>query len=243
VLGGFLGSGKTTVLLSLAEHITNRFPANGGGSGPALAIIENEIGDVGIDNLTLESAHYRVTSLFSGCICCALISDLTLCVNDIAKKYKPSYIVIEATGLAYPDSIVDTIKKYSPACEQITSIVLADAKRWDKNMEALNLVISRQFKGADVILLNKTDTITNKKKGRILREVSSINPNASLFAISARNDSLSGVWEAVIPDIRKDDNKEQVADKEPVLPEWSTRPTLPETLCSLPQGRRRGVWP
>jgi G3E family GTPase len=97
-LGGFLGSGKTTVLLSLAEYITSRFqPADS--NRPAMAIIENEIGDVGIDNLILESTGYKVTSLSSGCICCSLTSDLTRCVNDIVEKYKLSYIAFEATGL------------------------------------------------------------------------------------------------------------------------------------------------
>jgi G3E family GTPase len=199
VLGGFLGSGKTTVLLSLAKHITNRFPAAANGSGLVLAIIENEIGDIGIDNLVLESAAYRVTSLFSGCVCCSLAGDLTRCVNDIAEKYRPQYMVIEATGLAYPDSIVDTIRKYSPLCDQVISVVLADAERWDEIMEALDLLISRQLRGADVILLNKTDLILPKKRDHILGELASLNQNARRFAVSARNDSLSGIWKAIIP--------------------------------------------
>jgi G3E family GTPase len=200
VLGGFLGSGKTTVLLSLAKHITNRFPATGSGSGPALAIIENEIGDVGIDNLVLESAAYRVTSLFSGCVCCSLAGDLTRCVNDIAETYRPRYIAIEATGLAYPDSIVDTIRRYSPRCEQIISVVLVDAERWDETMESLDLLLTRQLQNADVVLLNKTDRIDHEKKDRMLRELASLNPNARFFAVSARKDSLSAIWEAIIPD-------------------------------------------
>jgi G3E family GTPase len=203
VLGGFLGSGKTTVLLSLAKHITNRFPATGSGSGPAIAIIENEIGDVGIDNLILESAAYRVTSLFSGCVCCALAGDLTRCVNDLAEKYRPLYIAIEATGLAYPDSIIDTIRKYSPLCEQIISVVLVDAERWDETMETLDLLLTRQLNDANVILLNKTDRVSGETKDRILRELASLNPNARIFAVSARKDSLSAIWEAILPGIRE----------------------------------------
>jgi G3E family GTPase len=171
-----------------------------------MAIIENEIGDVGIDNLILESASYRVTSLFSGCICCTLASDLTRCVNEIVEQYRPPYIAIETTGLAYPDSIVDTIRKYSSECERIISIVLVDAKRWDENMEALDLMISRQIRGADILLLNKTDTINTEKKDRIITELFLLNREAALFAVSARRDSLSDIWKIIIPDIQESDN-------------------------------------
>jgi G3E family GTPase len=193
-LGGFLGSGKTTALLSLAQYITGRFK-DANPDRPALAIIENEIGDISIDTSTLESASYKVTSLFSGCICCTLASDLILCVNEVIEKYRPPYIVIEATGLAYPDSIVDTIKKYSPDCKRITSVVLVDAKRWDETMEGLDLMISRQIKGADILLLNKTDSVDNAKKDRILAEIAALNPATALFAVSARDDSLVGIWQ------------------------------------------------
>jgi G3E family GTPase len=196
-LGGFLGSGKTTALLSLAKYITGRFK-EANPERPALAIIENEIGDVGIDNLILDAANYKVRSLFSGCVCCTLASDLTLCVNEIAEKYKPPYIAIEATGLAYPDTIVDTIKKYSPECERILSIVIVDAKHWDEHMETLDLMISRQIRDADILLLNKTDAVDNGTKNRILAEIFLLNPRAALFAVSARDDSLSGVWKRLL---------------------------------------------
>jgi G3E family GTPase len=61
-------------------------------------------------------------------------------------------------------------------------------------MEALDLVISRQIRGADILLLNKTDTINTEKKGRIAIELSSLNPEAGIFSISARCDSLSDIW-------------------------------------------------
>jgi G3E family GTPase len=63
ILGGFLGSGKTTALLSLAKHIRSRFPT-ADYRHPAIAIIENEIGEIGIDNLTLASTGYKIKSLF-----------------------------------------------------------------------------------------------------------------------------------------------------------------------------------
>jgi G3E family GTPase len=198
--------------LSLAEYISSRFAAAARDSvsgGTAVAIIENEIGDVGIDNLIVESTGYKVRSLFSGCICCTLVSDLTLCVNDLAEKYKPSYIIIEATGLAYPDNIVETIRKYSPACTGIISIVLVDAERWEENREALDLMVSRQLRDADIVLLNKTDTVTDEVKDAILTELAATNPASRLFAVSARNDSLSAIWETVIDSaIRKGDNND-----------------------------------
>jgi G3E family GTPase len=106
--------------------------------------------------------------------------------------------------MAYPDSVVDTIKKYSPQCEQIISIGLVDAKRWDETMEGLDLMIARQIRGADALLLNKVDAIADADKDRILAELSRINPGARLFAVNARDAALSVIWDTIIPGIRED---------------------------------------
>ncbi|MBO6010916.1 MAG: hypothetical protein J6P71_03850 [Oscillospiraceae bacterium] len=76
LLGGFLGSGKTSVLLRLAQYLVSR-----GEGGSKVMIIENEIGEVGVDDKLLKSQGLQVRELFAGCACCSGGADL---INDIA---------------------------------------------------------------------------------------------------------------------------------------------------------------
>ena len=75
-IAGFLGSGKTTVLLELARTMTQ--------SGLQLAIVENEIGDVGVDGGYVREAGLPVQELFGGCICCTLQTGLVETLRALA---------------------------------------------------------------------------------------------------------------------------------------------------------------
>ncbi len=181
ILGGFLGSGKTTLLLNLAEYITLKHKT----SQTPLVIIENEIGEISVDGSLL--GEYRVKELFSGCICCTLAGDLASSVIDIKEKYNPEYIIIEATGMAHPHKIAATMKEYTK--ESITTICMADVIRWDELMDCMDVFITNQLKGADIILLNKCDLITPEKSHEIAQEISQINPQTRIKCISAKNDN------------------------------------------------------
>ena len=83
ILGGFLGSGKTTVLLQLAKYITSQ-PGK-----PQVVILENEIGEVGVDNQLLSGASFAVENIFSGCICCSGAVDLVEGEQSVAGGQHP----------------------------------------------------------------------------------------------------------------------------------------------------------
>lgn len=74
ILGGFLGSGKTSVLQQLAEYLVSREKEYH--SEIKVAIVENEIGAIGIDDKVLKKAGFIVNNLFSGCACCSLTGEL-----------------------------------------------------------------------------------------------------------------------------------------------------------------------
>ena len=109
ILGGFLGSGKTSVLLQLARHLVKRERATSG--GVKVAIIENEVGDVGIDDKVLVNEGFSVKNLFAGCACCSLAGELVYSIRMIQKELNPEWLIIEATGIAHPGSMRETIKK------------------------------------------------------------------------------------------------------------------------------------
>lgn len=183
VLGGFLGSGKTTVLLKLAKSIIEHYH---GGSKTPLVIIENEIGEISVDSKLL--GNYQVREIFAGCICCTLASDLTLNIKRLYEEFEPEWMIIEATGLAYPDKIVQTIRKYAPECQKVMTIAIADAGRWFDLMDYLDVLLLGQMKTSDLMLLNKIDRVDETVVKTIEAKLKDQNPKATLVAVSAKDD-------------------------------------------------------
>lgn len=181
ILGGFLGSGKTTFLLRLAKYIT----ANSARK-TRLAIIENEIGEISVDTAALGA--YQVRELSAGCICCTLTAGLGTAIRQLHQEYDPEYVLVEATGLAMVDKITAVIRQYLPEVDWLKAVVLADASRWDALMEGMDVFLTNQMGGADHILLNKCDMVCEQDAARIAGEIGAMQPNAEISAISATMD-------------------------------------------------------
>lgn len=190
ILGGFLGSGKTTVLLQyagwLVKHSTAEHP---------VIILENEISGAGVDNQLLEGADFTVKNIFAGCICCTSAGVLEQSVRKIEKEYDPEWLLVEATGMAYPDSIR---KNLMDAGYPGTAILaLADASRWDRVSRAMPDFIQAQMKDADVILLNKIDLADEKTVERIHGELLKLRTDAGIFRICATDEQPEKFWQAM----------------------------------------------
>lgn len=155
VLGGFLGSGKTSVLLQLAEFLVSRSRKEQ--NTTPVVIVENEIGGAGVDNLLLEDQGLTVKNLFSGCACCTSSAQLEDTISYLKKEFGPQWIIIEATGLAYPDKIKDMIEDAFGVVTEIITIV--DAKRWIRLIAAMEPFVSGQLENASSVLINKIDCV------------------------------------------------------------------------------------
>jgi G3E family GTPase len=152
VLTGFLGAGKTTLLnrILTEQH------------GKKLAVIENEFGEVGVDNQLVISSDEELFEMNNGCICCTVRGDLIRTLGRLMKrKDQLDGILIETTGLANPAPVAQTFftddeMKQNFRLDAIVTVV--DAKHvlqhLDKDDEAM-----KQLAFADVILLNKTDLV------------------------------------------------------------------------------------
>merc|ERR1719311_1693927 len=101
VLTGFLGSGKTTLLNHILEDQTH---------GMKFAIIENEFGEVGVDEKILsEKADEEVIEVMNGCICCTVRGDLVVALKKLYGKIAQfDAVIIETTGLADPAPVAQT---------------------------------------------------------------------------------------------------------------------------------------
>ena len=149
VLGGFLGSGKTTLLMQLAKYITLQDGA------PQVVILENEIGEVGVDNQLLSGASFSVENIFSGCICCSGAVDLVEGVRKIAYDYHPDWLLIEATGMALPSSIRATLTDQLKLNCALLCVV--DANRWLRIRKASPEFSVAQLEKTDMVILTKID--------------------------------------------------------------------------------------
>jgi G3E family GTPase len=104
VISGFLGSGKTTLLLAVAKGLV--------ASGRKVAIIENEIGKVGVDGETIAAEGLAVKELFSGCICCSLRINLVNTLLELERTTEPDIVIIEPSGVAGPDLLLAALVGY-----------------------------------------------------------------------------------------------------------------------------------
>ncbi len=99
VITGFLGAGKTTLLNNiLTQH-----------HGKRIAVIENEFGEIGIDNALVIGADEEIFEMNNGCICCTVRGDLIRILNNLMKRRdRFDYILVETTGMADPGPVAQT---------------------------------------------------------------------------------------------------------------------------------------
>jgi G3E family GTPase len=195
VLGGFLGSGKTSILLPLLRRLAAK---EGGGNPRKVAVIENEIGEVSIDGPALKQSGALVTDMLAGCICCSLSGDLISGIIDIQKTYDPEWLVIEMTGLAYPGKAVALIKEYLPSAP-VKTVVIVDACRWEELVDLMEPLMKGQLSGADTIVLNKMDQVSAGQGKAIAGDLRRLNPRAAVLPASALQDLDAAVLESMLP--------------------------------------------
>ncbi|AWW26178.1 GTP-binding protein [Acetobacterium sp. KB-1] len=182
ILGGFLGSGKTSVLLQLAEYLVSLEKEYH--SEVKVAIVENEIGAIGIDDKVLKKAGFIVNNLFSGCACCSLTGELVASIKKIQTELDPQWLIIEATGVAYPGSIRKVILDEEGI--DSTILIIADAKRWQRLVNAMELLVSGQLEDTSIVLLNKVDLISSAELKQVEHSILNYNQTAEVIPISAK---------------------------------------------------------
>lgn len=150
LFGGFLGSGKTTTILQVARQITEA-------RQETVAIIENEIGDAGVDDKLFQDSGVQVRPLFGGCVCCQITSDLVTAVNEIHQTLHPDWLVVEMTGLAIPGNIVKLINQYCSEFATFKTVTIVDGGRWTELKEVLEPLVVAQVQKSDLVIVNKAD--------------------------------------------------------------------------------------
>ena len=182
VLTGFLGSGKTTLLNHILTSTEHKMK---------FAVIENEFGDVGIDeNILVESSEESIIEVMNGCICCTVRGDLTDLLKRMHERIKDfDGVLIETTGLADPAPVAQTffvdddiVSKY-----KLDGIItVADAKHIIQHLdeekpEGVENESVEQIAFADRIMLNKIDLVSEEELEEVESKIKSINRFAPMY--------------------------------------------------------------
>jgi G3E family GTPase len=182
VLTGFLGSGKTTLLNRI---LTERH-------GRRIAVIENEFGEVGIDDALIGDRFEGEEEIFemnNGCICCTVRGDLIRILGSLMRRRdRFDAILVETTGLADPAPVaqtffVDDTLRSQLRLDAIVTVVDAAhvlAHLDEVKPEGVENEAVEQVAFADRIVLNKTDLVTDQQLCAVTDRLRQINALAAI---------------------------------------------------------------
>lgn len=173
ILSGFLGSGKTTVVRRLLADAAER--------GIRVALISNELGELGIDRALLGQGGQSYIELEGGCVCCELSDDLLETLVDLKRDIDPDRFIIETSGVALP---YDTQLNFwrEPACDFIGDDMAVVVVNADQLAEGRDLegTFEDQVQSADLMILNKVDLVPEEDWPMIEARLREIEPEAPL---------------------------------------------------------------
>jgi len=158
IITGYLGSGKTTLLLDTArEHF----------SGKRVAVIVNELGEVGVDGKVLENAYSSVLELPEGCICCTLHAEFEKAIGEIKQKYDPEVLFVETSGSAEPFPVMFNLKSLGFSVDGVLCVI--DAKNFERYSSESTALY--QLGGSNIAVINKIDLVSEEEIKNLERKV------------------------------------------------------------------------
>ena len=170
IITGFLGSGKTTLLKQVLAR---------GMGDKKVAVIVNEIGEIGIDGRAIECMNVeQMIELDNGCICCTVNYQFGMAVRSIIETVDPHLLIIETTGLANPYPLAEEIRNTGLRLDAIVTVV--DAANVDRSMKEA-AVVADQIDAADFIVMNKTDLVTPRELKKAEKRVRRMNGRALML--------------------------------------------------------------
>lgn len=187
ILAGFLGAGKTTVLMELAAFLVR--------NEKTVVILENEISSAGVDNQLLKSRGFQVRNIFAGCVCCSSAGVLCQDVHTIRQEFAPDWLIVEATGMAFPDAIQESLLRELGISASVLALV--DASRWKRVLGAMRQFAVSQLKGASMVLVNKIDKVGQEALREATESVEELAPGIPVHPVCAIQPIPETVWKSL----------------------------------------------
>lgn len=180
LFSGFLGSGKTSLLLHVIQQLKEQ--------GKKPAVLMNEFGNLSFDSDQVKGVDdIPLKELLDGCICCTGSEKTEAQLQGLlAENADVDVILIETTGAAHPVEALDAV--YSPLfADQIEIkgiVTVVDSKRWiDRNQlpPQIKVLFLEQIRHAHLLLANKADLLTDGEMATVTMQLADLNPNAPII--------------------------------------------------------------
>ena len=175
LISGFLGSGKTTFI---REQLKS--------TGPRVAVLVNEFGELGVDGALIRSAGgIDVIELPGGCICCSQKDALEENIQRIAAEFRPELLLIEPSGIAESSELLKVLT--APSLREVirldAAITVIDAETFLEFSapDAFGEFFLDQIVNADLILVNKSDLVEREELAAIGQRVEEIRPGGMVL--------------------------------------------------------------
>lgn len=228
VLSGYLGSGKTTLLNHILNHREGRRIAVIVNDMSEVNIDKDLVADGG----GLSRTDEKLVELSNGCICCTLRDDLLKEVERLVHKGNIDYIVIESTGISEPVPVAQTFSYIDEAmgidltsiCRLDTMVTVVDANRFVNDIHSEDLLVDRnqgadvtdersiadllidQVEFCDVLVLNKTDLVTNEALDKLEHILRTLQPDAKIIKTTQSQVDINDVLDTGRFDFEKASN-------------------------------------
>lgn len=181
-IAGFLGCGKTTLLLKLAQALAEDGQRK-------IAMVVNEIGEIPVDGKVIEESGMQVKDIGGGCICCEVATSFAKTLMTLYREFKPEHVLVEPTGVAVPKQVKQAASMSGRSAKIIMgpAIVLFDATRPSEllDMDGLGNLVTTQVRDADVLVISKADAVDESVLANAAEKVREFNEKAILFNVSA----------------------------------------------------------
>src|SRR5215471_8705731 len=197
MVGGFLGAGKTTALLRLAEHHA--------GLGRRVGLITNDQSHGLVDTSLVQSKGYPVEEITGGCFCCRFNS-LTDAAARLTREARPEVFLAEPVGsctdlratVQYPlrrlygdDYRVAPLSVLVDPLRAARMLGLEEGRTFSPKVK---YVYEKQLEEADIIVINKSDLLSPGRRGALERALTDQYPHSEVVTVSARTGSDLDVW-------------------------------------------------
>ncbi len=167
IVTGYLGAGKTTLLQHVLANADRK------------VAVMNEFGDVNIDADILHGENVDIAELDGGCVCCSLTGEFENAAREIKDRYAPDLIIVETTGVAEPDTLIDNVDDLDGFTrDAVVCVVDGHATAQYADFGHTGKV---QVQEADIVVLNKTDRITDEEISEVEHRIRKVNDHAPIL--------------------------------------------------------------
>ena len=178
IVSGFLGAGKTTFIQKMLKEAL---------VGEQVVLIENELGEIGIDGGFLKESGIEIKEMNSGCICCSLVGDFGTSLKEVIATYKPERILIEPSGVGKLSDVIKAVADIELENEEMkdvklnTAVAVVDVSKAKMYIKNFGEFFINQVESAGTIILSRTQNVSEEKTTEVVNLLKEHNPKATII--------------------------------------------------------------